>query len=139
MTAAPGSPRPWTAQELTRIGEATDLSVSTRRRDGTLRAGIPIWQVTVDDAVYIRSARGVDNGWFRRALHTGLGHIRSGGVEQDVTFRPADPSVNDRVTAAYHHKYDRYGPGPVGAVTGADVDRTTLLVAPAASEPAQRG
>ncbi|WP_425567652.1 hypothetical protein [Salinactinospora qingdaonensis] len=34
------------------------------------------------------------------------------------------------VDAAYHEKYDRYGPGPVGAVTGPDVLETTLRFMP---------
>jgi len=120
----------WNEQELTRIGAAYELYVSTRRRDGSLRPGIPIWQVRVGDAIYIRSAHGPQNGWFRRALTTGAGHVRSGGVERDVTFEPAPRAVADQVTAAYHGKYDRYGPAPVGAVTGSDVLGTTLRVMP---------
>ncbi|WP_418606369.1 DUF2255 family protein [Georgenia sp. SUBG003] len=49
-----------------------------------------IWHVRSGDAVYIRSAHGPDNGWFRRAMAAGTG-IRSGGVERDVTFELADP------------------------------------------------
>ncbi|MBI4941784.1 MAG: DUF2255 family protein [Actinobacteria bacterium] len=120
----------WTQDELRRIGAAVELAVSTARMDGTLRRGIPIWQVVVGDAVYIRSAHGPENTWFRRAVATGTGRISSGGVQKDVTFAPAPPDVNLDVTAAYQAKYDRYGPGPVGAVTGADVARTTLRVLP---------
>jgi len=32
---------------------------------------------------------------------------------------------------ALHAKYDRFGPGPVGAITGPDAATTTLLVMPA--------
>jgi hypothetical protein len=124
----------WTENELDRIGKAGELTVATRRPDGTLRAGIPIWQVRVGDAVYIRSAHGPGNGWFRRALATGLGRISAGGVEKDVTFEPAPPGLSEQITATYHAKYDRYGPGPVGAVTGPDVLQTTLQVMPA-SDP----
>lgn len=66
----------------------------------------------VGDAIYIRSANGPRNGWFRRAVRSGLGHIESGGVEKDVVFTRAEPEVGDEVTAAYHDKYDRDGPGP---------------------------
>lgn len=120
----------WSEQDLSRIGAAYELYVSTRRRDGSLRPGIPIWQVRVGDAIYIRSAHGPQNGWFRRALATSEGQVRSGGVERDVTFEPAPPTVADRVTTAYHAKYDRYGQAPVGAVTGSDVLETTLRVMP---------
>ena len=121
--------RHWTDDELTRIGEARELYISTRRTDGSLRAAIPIWQVRVDEEIYIRSARGPENGWFRRAVESGLGRISSGGVEKDVTFEPTSEQSAE-ITAAYHAKYDRYGPGPVGAVTGDDVLGTTLRVRP---------
>ena len=121
----------WTDDELTRIGEARELYVSTLRADGSLRDAIPIWQVRMGEDIYIRSARGPDNGWFRHAVRSGLGRISSGGVEKDVTFEPtAEQSAE--ITAAYHAKYDRYGPGPVGAVTGDDVLETTLRVRPRA-------
>lgn len=123
--------RIWTDDELTRIGEARELYVATQREDGSLRNAIPIWQVRMGENIYIRSAHGPDNGWFRRALQGGLGRISSGGVEKDVTFeRTTEESA--AITAAYHAKYDRYGPGPVGAVTGDDVLETTLRVRPRA-------
>ncbi len=120
----------WTEDELSRIGEAGELSVATGRPDGTLRRAVPIWQVRVGEAVYIRSAHGPDNGWFCRALPTGLGRISSGGVDKDVTFEPAPPELSEQITATYHAKYDRYGPAPVGAVTGPDALSTTLRVVP---------
>lgn len=124
----------WTEDELSRVSEATELHVQTRREDGSLRQPIPIWQVRLNDAIYIRSAHGPENGWFRRALATGLGHIDSGGVSKDVRFEPIDDHSPDQlqteITAAYHFKYDRFGPGPVGAITGDDVAETTLRVRP---------
>jgi hypothetical protein len=39
-------------------------------------------------------------------------------VEGDVTFGPANAAVQDDIDAAYHTKYDRYGAGIVGHVTG---------------------
>jgi hypothetical protein len=54
----------------------------------------------------------------------------AGGVEHSVTFEPASADVREAVDAPYHAKYDRYGPAPVGAVTGPDVLETTLRVRP---------
>ncbi len=48
----------WAKQELARIGGAFELYVLTRSLDGALRTGIPIWQVRVGDAIYIKSAHG---------------------------------------------------------------------------------
>ncbi|MGA1836165.1 DUF2255 family protein [Herbiconiux sp. 11R-BC] len=120
----------WTPSELDRIAAATELRVSSRRDDGSLRPAVTIWVGVVDGAVYIRSAHGPENGWFRRAERAGAGHISAGGVEKDVTFELADPAVQRPLDAALHQKYDRFGPGPVGAITGSDVLATTLKVLP---------
>jgi hypothetical protein len=120
----------WTPDELTMVGNAIELLITSRRPDGSLRPETTIWHVRCGDEIYVRSAHGVANGWYRRALESGSGRIRAAGVERDVTFTPAAPSTRDSVTAAYHAKYDRYGPAPVGAVTGPDVLDTTLRLAP---------
>ncbi|MFC9839599.1 DUF2255 family protein [Rhodococcus sp. NPDC127530] len=120
----------WTADELRRIGDARELYVETRRSDGTLRNPIQIWHVRVDDEIYIRSAHGPENGWFRHAKRAGAGRIQSGGVQRDVAFEPASADLADEITVTYHAKYDRYGPAPVGAVTGDDVLEATLRVVP---------
>jgi hypothetical protein len=120
----------WTEDELHRVGDARELRIASHRSDGTLRPAVTIWHVRVGDAIYVRSAHGANNGWFRRARSAGTGRISSGGVERDVTFAPADPAVRDDVDRAYHAKYDRYGAAPVGAVTGPDVLETTLRVMP---------
>jgi hypothetical protein len=120
----------WTDTELKRIDGATELRISSRRPDGTLRPFIPIWHTAIGDVLYIRSAAGPENGWFRRALRSGTGRIEAGGVAKDVTFELADPSVREALDAALHAKYDRFGPGPVSAITGDDVLETTLRVLP---------
>lgn len=121
----------WTTEDLAAIDSANELLISTRRPDGTLRTPIPIWHTTLGDALYIRSARGPENGWFRRAVRSGTGQISAGGVTKDVTFQLADPAVRDALTAKLHQKYDRFGPAPIAAITGPDVLQTTLKVLPA--------
>ena len=76
----------WTNEELTRIGDAEELRIASLRGDGTLRPFVTIWVVRVDDNLYVRSAYGADNPWFRRAKASGSGRIRAGGIERDVTF-----------------------------------------------------
>jgi hypothetical protein len=87
---------------------------------------VTIWVVGAADCLYVRSANGWNNGWFQRALKSGEGHIRAGGVERDVAFEPPGPEVADAVTAAYHAKYDRYGPSIVGTVISAEAVKSTL-------------
>ncbi|WP_125776069.1 DUF2255 family protein [Antribacter gilvus] len=120
----------WTHEELTRIGRADELRVASHRPDGTLRPAVTIWTVRVGDDVYVRSAYGRDNGWFRRALASGTGHVQAGGVSKDVVFEEPEEDVHAAVDAAYHAKYDRYGPAIVGTVTGPHAVGETLRVTP---------
>ena len=120
----------WTEDELSSVGDARELQVASERPDGTLRPYVTIWHVRMGDTIYVRSAHGPENGWFRRAQAAGVGRISSGGVERDVRFEIAEPETADDVDATYHAKYDRFGPGPVGAVTGPEAHETTLRVVP---------
>lgn len=120
----------WDPQELRRIGAATELHIASYRGDGSLRPSIPIWHASLGDALYVRSAHGPENGWFRRAVASGSGRVSAGGVEKDVTFEIADADIRTALDAALHGKYDGYGPGPIGAITGADVLQTTLRLMP---------
>lgn len=129
----------WTDGELARIGAADELQVTSLRPDGTMRPLVTIWGVRHGGAIYVRSASGSDNGWFRRARRSGAGQLRAGGITRGVTFDvpgagagDADiaVSLHDDLDAAHHAKYDRYGPGPVGTVTGAAAPSATLRLLP---------
>jgi hypothetical protein len=120
----------WTPEELDRVGRATELQIASRRPDGSLRRYVTIWTVRADDDIYVRSAYGYDNTWFQRALRSGEGRIRAGGVERDVRFEVAEADVADAVSAAYRAKYDGYGPSIVGSVTSAEAVESTLRVLP---------
>jgi hypothetical protein len=100
----------WTEEELGRIGEAQELQLASERPDGTLRPYVTMWVVRVDDELYVRSAHGANNPWFRRAKASGVGRIRAGGVERDVTFAEPAPDVHPDIDATYRGKYERYGP-----------------------------
>lgn len=120
----------WTSEELALIGDAEELAIASRRPDGTLGPFVTIWVVRTGSDLYVRSVNGRAGRWFRRALAAGEGRIRAGGVERDVSFDEAAPEVHTRVTAAYHEKYDRYGPSIVGTVVSAESASTTLRLVP---------
>ncbi|MFC9561711.1 DUF2255 family protein [Agromyces sp. NPDC056965] len=122
----------WTAEELDRIGRAEELQIASRRDDGSLRPYVTIWVVRVGDELFVRSAYGPGNPWFRRAQASGTGRIRAGGVERDVVFAQPPADVHEAVDAAYHAKYDRHGPRIVGTVVGPEVVATTLRLEPVA-------
>ena len=120
----------WTADELEKIGKADELQIASRRGDGTLRPFVTIWVVRSGDGLYVRSAYGHENGWFQRALKSGEGRIRAGGVERDVAFEEPGAAVDAELHAAYHAKYDRYGPSIVGPVVSPESARSTFRLAP---------
>jgi hypothetical protein len=85
-----------------------------------------MWVARVGDDIYVHSAGGPDRPWYRHARANGIGRIRAGGIERDVTFGDAAAGVHDAIDAAYHAKYDRFGPGPVSHVTGPDAHPVTI-------------
>jgi hypothetical protein len=120
----------WRNDELERVGQATELGIASRRPDGSLGPYVTIWSVRAGDDAYVRSAYGYDNPWFQRALRSGEGRIRAGGVERDVAFEQPAPETAGPVNAAYHAKYDRYGPNIVGSVVSEEAVRSTLRLVP---------
>ena len=125
--------RAWTDDELRRVGGSTELQVATRRRDGSLRPYVTIWTVRARDDLYVRSAYGSGNPWFRPATASGAGRMRAAGIERDVIFAAvseSDAGTLAAVDAAYHAKYDSYGPQIVRTVTGEHAAPVTLRLVP---------
>ena len=141
VTGAERSPQPSVSAErppkppawLDRVGRATELELAIRRADGSLSVFTTMWVVGVEGAAYVRSARGPEGAWYRRALRYGEGRIRAGGVERDVTFvqiSADEEETHTAIDAAYHAKYDSYGPRIVGSVIGPKAAEVTLRLDP---------
>jgi hypothetical protein len=122
----------WTSQELQRGGGAQELRLAVRRPDGSLRPATIMWVVQAGADLYVRSAGGPDRPWYRAALASGTGRIQAGGVDAEVAFTTATPEANRAVDAAYHAKYDQYGPAIVGHVTGPAAHAVTIRLIKAA-------
>jgi hypothetical protein len=120
----------WTQQDLRSIGDAEELQLASRRSDGTLRPYVPMWVVRAGEDLYVRSAYGPDNPWYRRARASGEGRIRAGGLERDVIFGDATFDAHQAIDAAYHTKYDRYGQAIVGTVVGVKAVPVTIRLLP---------
>ncbi|TWH08983.1 hypothetical protein L618_006000000060 [Rhodococcus rhodochrous J45] len=117
----------WTKTDLTAIDRDGELHVAAYRLDGTLRTSRIVWHVVVDDALYIRSVRGIEGAWYRGVQRTGAGVIDAVGVHAEVEFTH-DDTRDDAIDAAYR---DKYGTGPaVRAITSAQARATTLRVEP---------
>jgi hypothetical protein len=120
----------WGDDELDRISDAEELQLASLRGEGSLRPYVTMWVVRAGDELYVRSAHGATNPWYRRARASGHGRIRAGGVERDVTFGEASPNAHAAIDAAYHAKYDRYGPDIVGSVVGPQAEAVTIRLVP---------
>ena len=59
-------------------------------------------------------------------MASGVGRIRAAGIEQDISFAPVSAEVQGDIDAAYHAKYDSYGPRIVGSVTGSSASQVTI-------------
>jgi hypothetical protein len=129
----------WTPEDLDRIGQAEELHLATRRHDGELSRYVTMWVVRAGDSLYVRSAYGPGNPWYRRARAAGKGRVRAGGIERDVTFESADAPVQGDIDAAYHAKYHRYGPQIVGSVTGPQAHAVTIRLAKAGQHDLPEG
>ncbi|MGR2752384.1 DUF2255 family protein [Agromyces arachidis] len=123
----------WDAGQLARIGDAEEIEVTSRRADGSLRKYVTIWSARVGDDLYVRSAYGPDNGWYRRAKASGSGRVRADGVEHDVRFVVVpgpDAATHEALDAAYRAKYAAHPPRIVATVVGPDAAATTLRLEP---------
>jgi hypothetical protein len=120
----------WTEGELGDLGAATELRISTRRPDGTLRPAVPIWVVRTGDGIYVRSYRGAGGGWFRHATANGSAHVQAGNVDHEVTVSLTGTTARAEIDAAYRAKYARYGRGYVEPMTADTAAATTLQLTP---------
>lgn len=120
----------WTVEQLDAIDGVDELEIASRRDDGSMRAFVTIWAVRLGNDLYVRSAYGTQNPWYRRALASGRGRILAGGVEQDVRFEhlAADDSAQREIDAAYRDKYRRYDASIVETVVGSQAHSVTLRI-----------
>jgi hypothetical protein len=119
----------WTSDELSRIGNAGELQIAYRRRDGTLGSPRTIWVVRHSDDLYVRSVNGRTSAWFRGTQARNEGHIQAGGVSKDVTFDVPGDNLGNELDAAYRAKY-RYSASAVSHITSPQAREATLKLVP---------
>ena len=96
----------WIEDELGKIAKTDDLHISPFRDDGKTY-GTPtwIWSVAVDGDLYVRPYNGKDSRWYKAAIRRKAGRISAAGMTKEVTFEPADESIEGRIDDAYRAKY----------------------------------
>jgi hypothetical protein len=128
----------WSPDELERIDSAEELRIATERADGTLRREVPIWVVSADGQVYVRTWYRRSGGWFGHAVDARRARIRIADLEAAVTVEDIGNDASDlraSVDAAYRAKYGRYGETTVKRMVSDDAAATTLRLIRAQGEP----
>lgn len=124
----------WQKNELRRIADADDLHVAPFRDDGETY-GTPtwIWSVAVDDSLYVRAYNGKSSRWYKAAVKQKAGRIIAAGITKEVTFAPAEGSINNRIDEAYRAKY--HGSPYLEPMIGARARSATLEIIPRETTP----
>jgi len=121
----------WSSSELSKIGNAEELQIASRRNDGTLRNLVTIWVVRLGDDLYVRSVNGRASTWFRGAQTQHEGHIRAGGIDRDVTFVEVDTEeLNNQIDGIYRGKYHRYATSIVDSIVSPKARSATIKLVP---------
>lgn len=115
---------------LTRIDAADDLKIAPYHPDMNT-TGTPtwIWEVKVDNRLFVRAYSGIRSKWYQAALSQQAGKILAIGQEFDVLFaKPSDPELESKIDQAYLKKYS--GSSYVSAMTGIRARAATIEILP---------
>mgnify|MGYP003581786852 CR=1 FL=1 len=97
----------WHSETLQAIDQADDLKIAPFRADGKT-TGTPtwIWEVIVDNRLFVRAYSGIRSSWYQAAVAQQAGKIHAAGQVFNVHFTPIrDHVLNERISAAYRQKY----------------------------------
>jgi hypothetical protein len=122
----------WSPDELQAVEAAEELQIAVKRSDGTPRRWTPIWVVSADGQVYVRTWYRRDTGWYGHALRSRRARIRVPGLDVDVAIEDVGegpPELRERVDTAYREKYGRSGSSSMVETAAA---ATTLRLTPEA-------
>ena len=119
----------WPEEELRNIAEAADLHIAPFREDG-VTYGTPtwVWSVAVRGALYVRAYNGQSSRWHQAAVRQKAGRITAAGMTKEMTFKPVDGPINDRIDDAYRTKYR--GSPYLSPMIGARARSATVKVMP---------
>ena len=120
----------WSPQELTAIAAPDKVQIAPVRRNGQLRRPTIIWVVRAGDDVYVRAARGANQGWHGVARASGQARLTAAGADHDVAVQDADPADLDAVDAAYRDKYGERYASIVNDINNPEKRATTLRLTP---------
>lgn len=91
---------------ISQIAAADDLHIAPFREDGKT-CGTPtwIWNVAVNNELYVRAYNGKNSRWYQSAIKQKAGKIKAIGKVFEVSFEPVNGKINDVIDEAYRKKY----------------------------------
>jgi hypothetical protein len=136
LNNVPTASNAWSEEQLEQIGAADELEIAARRADGALPGRVPIWVVSVEGQVYVRTGSRRETGWFGQVLESGRARVSVLGLEMDVTVEDVggdDADQRANVDEAYRGKYGRYGRSTLDVIVSDAAAATTLRLEPEVS------
>ena len=132
MTISPGSSvaDSWPPDERQALAAASELQIAVRRTDGSLHRWTPIWVVSANGQVYVRTWYRRDTGWFGHALRSRSARVRVAGLEADAAIEDigeGPAGLRELIDTAYRDKYGHAGSTSMIEDTAA---ATTLRLSP---------
>ena len=96
----------WSSEDIRSIAATDDLHIAPLRDDGFAYVTPTwIWSVEVDGRLFVRAWNGTKSRWYKSAMRQRAGRVTAAGSTFEVGLVPADPSLRDRIDAAYRAKY----------------------------------
>lgn len=87
----------------------------------------PVWEVVVDNQVFIRGAKGIkDTKWYQAGIKNG-GQVEVDGQKFEVEYQPVENAdLIKQVTDAYNAKY--HGQYPIDLMVSDPVAKATIAI-----------
>ena len=121
----------FTDDDLTLLRETEEIRIAPYAEDGFLYDGRLIWVVVAEGRVYIRSWKGADAEWFRRAARSLRAHITIDGsaFSREVTLaRIRDTGIQHAIDEQYLASYPQPYAGEMVAPRAAETTLEVLAV-----------
>lgn len=96
----------WDSATLARIDKADDLKIAPERANGKTGTPTWIWEVVVDNRLFVRPYNGTSSSWYKSAMAYKKGIVVAAGNTYQVAFRQIDDgNLIQKVSEAYRKKY----------------------------------
>lgn len=118
----------WTDEEIAAFKNAQTLQNRPYNDDrSSFAEDNPVWEVVVDNQVFIRGAKGIkDTKWYQAGTKNG-GQVEVAGQKFEVEYQAVEnAALIKQVTEAYNDKY--HGQYPIDLMVSDPVAKATIAI-----------